>query len=177
MLGGFHLSMFPENSNIKSPSRGASNQQVARAGEQFVSAELNKRGAYAVTFAGNMPKIDLLACNSDQSRTVQIQVKTKRGGRSWHSSIIGSGEMEAPLNSLDAVVFWVFIDIGELDAAPRYWIVPAWWIRNDIHKAHKEYLDRHGGKRKTNNESTHHSIEEKRLEEWQGKWQVMGIFQ
>ena len=50
----------------KSSSRGASNQQVARAGEHFVAAELNKRGAYAVTFAGNMPKIDLLACNADQ---------------------------------------------------------------------------------------------------------------
>ena len=63
-------------------SRGARNQQVARAGEYFVVAELNKRGAHAVTFAGNMPKIDLMACNQGQNRTVYIQVKTKRGGRS-----------------------------------------------------------------------------------------------
>ena len=60
------------NIEIKKSPRGASNQQVACTGEHFVAAELNKRGAYAVTFAGNMPKIDLLACNSDQSRTVQI---------------------------------------------------------------------------------------------------------
>ncbi len=65
------------------PTRGARNQQVGRAGEYFVVAELNKRGAYAVTFAGNMPKIDLMACNQDQSRTIHIQVKTKRGGRCW----------------------------------------------------------------------------------------------
>ena len=45
--------------------RGARNQQVARAGEYFVAAELNKRGAFAVTFAGNMPKIDLMACNQN----------------------------------------------------------------------------------------------------------------
>ncbi len=64
-------------------SRGARNQQGARAGEYFVVAELNKRGAHAVTFAGNMPTIDLMACNHDQSRTVDIQVKTKRGGRAW----------------------------------------------------------------------------------------------
>jgi len=51
-------------------SRGISNQQVGRAGEYFVVAELNKRGAFAVPFAGNMPKIDLIACNSDESRTV-----------------------------------------------------------------------------------------------------------
>ncbi|MBM4431205.1 MAG: hypothetical protein FJ026_12790, partial [Chloroflexi bacterium] len=73
--------------------RGARNQQVARAGEHFVVAELNKRGAFAVTFAGNMPKIDLIACNQDQSRTIYIQVKTKRGGRTWHSSIVGSKPM------------------------------------------------------------------------------------
>jgi hypothetical protein len=37
-----------KTSNIeiqKSSSRGASNQPVARAGEHFVAAELNKRGA------------------------------------------------------------------------------------------------------------------------------------
>jgi hypothetical protein len=85
----------------KSSSRGASNQQVARAGEHFVAAELNKRGAYAVTFAGNMPKIDLLACNADQSRTVQIQVKTKKGWRTWHSSIADGMATEEPANPIE----------------------------------------------------------------------------
>src|SRR5262245_951106 len=84
-------------------SRGASNQQVARAGEHFVAAELNKRGAYAVTFAGNMPKIDLLACNADQSRTIQIQVKTKKGGRTWRSSIAECMATEEPANPLDII--------------------------------------------------------------------------
>lgn len=51
-------------------SRGISKQQVGRAGKYFVVAELNKRGAFAVSFAGNMPKIGLIACNSDESHTV-----------------------------------------------------------------------------------------------------------
>jgi len=46
--------------SAKYKSRGASNQQVGRAGEYFVVAELNKRGAFAVPFAGNMPKIDII---------------------------------------------------------------------------------------------------------------------
>jgi Holliday junction resolvase len=62
-------------------SRGGRTQRVARAGEYFVVAELNKHGAYAVRFAGNMPKINVMACNHDQTRTIHIQVKTKRGGR------------------------------------------------------------------------------------------------
>ena len=167
----------PTNIEIKKfPSRVASNQQVARAGEHFLAAELNKRGAYAVTFAGNMPKIDLLACNSDQSRTVQIQVKTKKGGQSWHSSIVDCTAMEEPPNLLDVIKFWVFVDLGEYNAAPRYWIVPDWWMRDDIHAAQQEYLSRHGGRRARNPESTPHSIEEQRLAEWQGKWEILGIF-
>ena len=172
--------MATEASNIetvgKPSSRGASNQQVARAGEHFVAAELNKRGAYAVTFTGNMPRIDLLACNSDQSRTVQIQVKTKKGGRSWHSTIVDCMALEEPANPLDVIKFWVFVDLGEYNAAPRYWIVHDWWMRNDIYRVHQEYLGRHGGRRARNPDATHHSIEEKRLLKWQGKWEILGIF-
>jgi hypothetical protein len=117
----------------KQISRGTRIQQVGRAGEYFVVAELNKRGAFAVAFAGNMPKIDLMACNQDQSRTGYIQVKTKRGGRSWHSTIIGSGPMKQPTIPMDETDFWVFVELGELDETPRYWVVPDWWIRNDIY--------------------------------------------
>jgi len=153
-------------------SRGARNQQVARAGEHFVVAELNKRGAFAVSFAGNMPKIDLIACNQDEIRTIHIQVKTKRGGRTWHSSIVGSKPMEPPA---DETNFWIFVDLGDLNASPRYWVVPNWWIRNDIYKAHKAYLDSHGGKRARSQDSTHHAIDESRLTEWQGRWDILGI--
>jgi hypothetical protein len=160
----------------KQVSRGARNQQVGRAGEYFVVAELNKRGAFAVTFAGNMPKIDLMACNQNQSRTVHIQVKTKRGGRSWHSSIIGSRPMRRPTTALNETDFWVFVDLGGLDASPRYWVVPDWWIRNDIYRTHKAYLDSHGGRRARSPNSTHHAIDERRLKDWQERWDVLGIF-
>lgn len=153
--------------------RGARTQQVARAGEYFVAAELNKRGAFAVTFAGNMPKIDLLACNQNQSRTVHIQVKTKRGGNTWHSSIIGCQPMDPPE---DEIVFWVFVDLGEWNTSPRYWVVPDWWIRDNIYSTHKAYVDRHGGKRARTHDSTHHSINESRLQAWLDRWDVLGIF-
>ena len=158
----------------KQKLRGAGNQQVGRAGEYFVVAELNKRGAFAVPFAGNMPKIDLIACNHDQSHTINIQGQTKRGGRTWHSSIVGSRPMTPPGNETN---FWVFVDLGDLDTFPRYWIVPDWWIKDDIYKTHQTYLDRHGGQRANNSNSTHHAIDEKRLSEWQGRWDILGIFE
>jgi hypothetical protein len=115
----------------KKKSRGAGNQQVGRAGEYFVVAELNKRGAFAVPFAGNMPKIDLIACNHDESRTVHIQVKTKRGGKTWHSSIVGS---HPTAQKTDEIIFWVFVDLGGFDEHPRFWIAPDWWVKDNIFK-------------------------------------------
>jgi len=157
-------------------SRGARNQQAAQAGEHFVVAELNKRGAYAVTFAGNMPRIDLIACNQGQSRTVHIQVKTKRGGRRWHSSIVGSEPTKPPKSPLGETTFCVFVDLGDVDTPPRYWVVPDWWLRNDICTAHQAYLASHGGKRARNPKSTHHAVDERRLKDWERKWEVLGIF-
>lgn len=153
-------------------TRGARNQQVARAGEHFVVAELNKRGAFAVSFAGNMPKIDLVACNQDESRTVHIQVKTKGGGRRWHASIVGAKPMQP---AAEETRYWVFVDLGPADGHPRYWIAPEWWVRNDIYRAHRAYLDAHGGRRARSQESTHHAIDESRLTEWAGRWDVLGI--
>jgi hypothetical protein len=150
---------------------GASNQQTARAGEFFAAAELNKRGAYAVTFAGNMPSIDILASNRDQSRTVRIQVKTKRSG-SWQTSI-DRGKRCEPRENEDS--FWIFVDLGKENDAPKYYIVPEWWIRNDIYEAHQSYLRKHGGKRKFSQDSKHHSIDSRRIQEWEGKWDVLGI--
>jgi hypothetical protein len=77
----------------------------------------------------------------------------------------------------DETNFWIFVDLGDMNTSPRYWIVPGWWIRDDIYKAHKAYLNRHGGKRASNPDSTHHAIDERRLSEWQSRWDVLGIFE
>jgi len=166
--------MIGEEEQVEKPAgRGARNQQVGRAGEHFVVAEMNKRGAYAVCFAGNMPTIDVMACDQGRSRNIHIQVKTKRGGRTWHASTLWGRPTTEPR---DETVFWIFVDLGAEDATPRYWVVPDWWIRNDIHTAHQDYLIRHGGKRARNQESTHHSIDEQRLKKWLGRWDILGVF-
>ena len=67
------------------------------------------------------------------------------------------------------------MDLGAVGKGPQYWIVPDWWMRNDIFEAHKHYLDMHGGKRARNPQSTHHAIKTERLEQWKDKWETMGI--
>jgi hypothetical protein len=153
--------------------RGARNQQTARAGEHFVAAELNRRGAYAVTFAGNMPGIDLLASDRGRTRTVSIQVKTRRSG-SWHSSI-GEGRASTGVDDDDSR-FWVFVDLGDAYAPPRYYIVRDAWIRHDIYEAHQAYIAKHGGQRAKNPTSLHHAIYLARIEQWEDRWDLLNLF-
>jgi hypothetical protein len=146
--------------------------QVGRAGEHFVAAELHRRGAYAVTFAGNMPNIDILASDKAQTRTVSIRVKTRRRG-SWHSDI-RRGE---PLDAAEVNDrFWVFVDLRKPPEGPGFYIVPDRWMRNNIYEAHQEYLARHGGARAVNPASTHHAIKKSRIEQWRDRWDLLGIF-
>jgi hypothetical protein len=56
----------PDASGRGDDGEGPRNRLTARAGELFVAAELNRRGAYAVTIAGNMPITDILTSNIDQ---------------------------------------------------------------------------------------------------------------
>jgi hypothetical protein len=55
-------------------------QQVGRAGELYVAAEIHRRGGYAVTFAGNLPGTDMLACDVTKCRRISIQVQDEALG-------------------------------------------------------------------------------------------------
>ncbi|ORW32259.1 hypothetical protein AWB91_12445 [Mycobacterium paraense] len=146
------------------------NQQVAYAGENFVAAEIHRRGGYAVTFSGNMKGIDLLASDVEHERVISIQVKSKTAG-TWQTSIKHGKKQTEPA---DVTKFWVFVDLGKID--PEYYLVPTWWIENDINTNHAKYLADHGGKRAKTDASTHHAIPVKRIEKWKDDWDVLGIF-
>ena len=151
----------------------ANSQQVARAGEHFVAAELNRRGAYAVTFAGNMPIIDVLASDNEQTMTVSIQVKTKSGSsRGWQTDI-RRGQPRAKDSNENR--YWIFVDLGTNGNAPEYCVVPEWWIQSDIYERHQEYLTNHGGERPKTKDSTHHQILPHRIEQWRDRWDELGI--
>ena len=66
----------------------AQTDKTGRAGEHYVAAELNKRGAYASPFSGNVPGIDIVATDDGRERMAYIQVKTKRFARQrWPLSL------------------------------------------------------------------------------------------
>lgn len=145
--------------------------QVGRAAEHYVTAEIHRRGGYAACFGGNMPAIDVLATNRGQSRTVTVQVKAKLGGSGWQTSTTRGARREQE----DACVrFWILVDLRP--ATPLYYVMPEWWIQNDIFETHAGYLARHGGQRRGGSDSTHHGIATSRVEQWADRWDLLGIF-
>jgi hypothetical protein len=146
-------------------------QQVARAGELYVAAEIHRRGGYAVTFAGNMPGIDILASDVTDQRRISIQVKTKSRG-SWHArgSRDGIQRIEDPAESS----FWIFVDLAP--AYPTFYVAPRWWVQNDIWTDHTAYLARYEREHGAPRDSDHHGILTQRVEQWRDRWDVLAIF-
>ncbi len=128
-------------------------------GRDHVKAELQRQGVGSVTSTSRgTRRTYLLATNPDHTRTIELRIKTRRKG-DWHTTTLEAKPSTSPLDPKDIRAFWIFVDLG---GSPRYWVVPDWWIRNDIHKAHERYLQKHGGHRAQNDDSDHHSIAEKR---------------
>ncbi|WP_139803720.1 hypothetical protein [Mycobacterium avium] len=58
---------------------------------------------------------------------------------------------------------------------PEFYVVPKWWMENDIHEAHSNYLAKSGRHRVKNDASTHHAIPIARIAAWNDRWDVLGI--
>lgn len=168
------VAVVPEEvSEEEAPGRGLRNQLTQRAGEHFVAAEVNRRGAVATPFSGNMPGIDIIAFDSRRKREIYLQVKTKTKSKFiWHMRV---PESRIPVPG-DEKEFYVFVDLGTgPNASPNYWIAPRSWIQNHIYDWHHAWLKKRGGSRPKTPGSMHSAIKEKDLSEWKDNWDVLGI--
>jgi hypothetical protein len=145
-------------------------QQVARAGEHLVAAEINLRGGYAAMITGNMPEIGLLAANAARTRTIGVQVITRSSGSDWQVKTT-DGRLRESVG--DDSVYWVFVDLSTRE----FWVAPGSWIQNVIELRDMAYLERHGGQRPLTPSSDHTTLPTEVLEEWKNGWDVLGILQ
>lgn len=152
-------------------------QQVGRSGELFVAAEISRRGAIASLFLTNTPRVDIIASNNDQTRLINIQVKTK-GPRSsvWQWSVRKLRE-ELRKEPGDQIDFIVFVGLNNLSEPPVYYVCPLreFVEAKDIRHSDWElrYTEKHGKKV----DSDHLSVDKKDLkDEWKDNWSLLGIF-
>lgn len=137
--------------------------RTGRAGEYYVAAELNRRGAYAVTFTGNMPEIDVMASNASRSRTAHIQVKTKRVPN-WRISP-KEGDEEPKKDT-----FWIFVNLPDNGSAPHFWITSDCWIRGKIKETYADRVNRNP------TIAQDHYIRENQIDEWKDRWDILELW-
>lgn len=155
----------PENATLQ---QKRTTQEVFRADVNQVTSEIRRRGGNATLTKGLRARVR--AGDADHSRTVEIRVKAKTTG-TWQASTDDGRPGEEP-QGVDQ--YWVLVDLGQDPA--EFYIAPAGWMKRDIETAHREYLDRHGGRRAQNDESKHHAIRLNRVEQWEDRWDILGIF-
>ena len=112
---------------------------VGVAGEYFVAAELSVRGYLASVTLRNSRGIDIIASNSDASRSVSIQVKTsKKGAPRW--------VLNSKADSFFADThFYVFALLQDIGKRPDFYIVPSKTVADYCSTKHREWL---AGKKK-----------------------------
>lgn len=104
---------------------------------------------------------------SATGKEFQITTRSKTSG-TWQTTIDYGKETKENTNEKD---YWIFVDLSK--QPNEFYIVPLWWIKNDIYKTHKDYLRDNGGTRPNNPNSKHHGIPLKRIRQWHNKWELI----
>jgi hypothetical protein len=141
---------------------------TAKAGQAKAFGKIKELGAtdILITKESNKTFITFKAPNGKRYKFTTRSKKSK----TWQTSITYGKECPGNQNESE---FWVFVDIANEQGA--FYIVPLFWVKNDIYIFHKEYLKKHGGHRPFNENSIHHSIAVKRIEKWKDEWRLMGF--
>lgn len=105
------------------------------AGEYFVAAELSRRGYVASLTLRNTRGIDILASNTDATKSVGIQVKAN-SAKKPHWLLSQKAESDIAEN-----LFYVFVNLNGTDA-PEYYIVPRAEVAKQVRDSHKAWLAR-----------------------------------
>lgn len=115
-------------------------------GEYFVAAELSRHGYAASLTLRNTRGIDILASNTDATKSVGIQVKTN-SGKKPHWLLSQKAESDIAEN-----LFYVFVNLNGTDT-PEYYIVPRAEVAKYVRESHKAWLARPGVNGRAHRES------------------------
>ena len=135
-------------------------------GEYFVCGELNKRGIIASLTIKNTKGIDILASNSNASKSVGIQVKTTIHPRTKYPSWILRDKAD---NYLSTYLFYIFVLLKEGNQRPDFYIVPSKNVAEHTTNTHNRWLNKvskMGLKHNDTSIRTFYDKEGKYLEKW-----------
>lgn len=136
-----------------------------------MAAELNKRGAIATLYLTSTPRVDVVATDPDQHRSVNVQVKTSTSGR-WHGNI---DRLRSERDSAASSDFIIFVHLGSEEHSPTYYVCPMREFAAQHCQGHEDWIKRHGGTRPKSPESKHTLVTADGIEQWRERWDLLGI--
>ena len=141
---------------------------VNERGIAAVVAEVTRRGGHArVEQDGN--RHEVIVTGDGDAGEVRLVVRARTAG-TWQTKA-SYGEPRA--EEEHPTTFWVLVHLA-LGTALCY-VVPEWWIRNDISEMHDAYLRSRGGTRPVNPDSDHHAIGTDRVAQWLDRWDQLDV--
>jgi hypothetical protein len=133
-----------------------------------VVEEVTRRGGHArVEREGN--KREVVVTGDGDGGAVRLVVRARTAG-TWQTKA-SYGEPRA--EEEHPTTFWVLVHLA-LGKALCY-VVPEWWIRNDISAKHDDYLRSRGGTRPVSPDSDHHAIGTERVAQWIDRWDQLDV--
>ena len=137
------------------------------AGEYFVAAEFSRRGYVASLTLRNTRGIDILASNTDATKSVGIQVKAIQGsGKEW----MLNQKIE---NDIATNLFFVFIRLNDLNA-PDYYIVPREEVARYARDNHQRWLNTPGRKGQQHQDTPMRKFADNE-NKYLNKWELLGL--
>jgi hypothetical protein len=141
---------------------------VNERGIAAVVEEVTRRGGHArVELEGN--KREVVVTGDGDAGEVRLVVRARTAG-GWQTKA-SYGEPRA--EEEHPTTFWVLVHLAPGTAF--CYVVPEWWIRNDISEKHDDYLRSRGGTRPVSPDSDHHAIGTERVAQWIDRWDQLHV--
>jgi hypothetical protein len=141
--------------------------QAGIAGEYLVAAELTRRGYVASLTLRNTRGIDILASNSDATKSVGVQVKSTQGGKAkWMMN--KKAEVDLAEN-----LFYVLVCLVP-HGVPTFHIVPRRIVAKYVRESHERWLKTPGKGGKRHRDSNLRSFRDKD-DEYKDRWELLGL--
>jgi hypothetical protein len=163
-------------SRADEPARAASARlTVNERGIAAVVEEVTRRGGHArVEQDGNKREVVVTGDSDSDSdggnpTEVRLVVRARTAG-TWQTKA-SYGEPRA--EEEHPTTFWVLVHLASGKAF--CYVVPEWWIRNDISEKHDDYLRSRGGTRPVSPDSDHHAIGTDRVAQWLDRWDQLPV--
>ncbi|MGN6608166.1 MAG: hypothetical protein ACTHMS_14280 [Jatrophihabitans sp.] len=162
----------PRSSTSARPSAPAAPRVTMSVNDRGIAAvvkEVTERGGQArVVQDGNRREVVVTGPGGEGEVRLVVRARTAGDWQTRASYGTPMAEDEHPR------AFWVLVHLGP-GPAVRSYVVPEWWMLNDISEKHDEYLAFRSGTRPVNPDSDHHSIATNRVEQWLERWDQIPV--